>query len=141
MTDKTHRDSDATNKLQIVRSFYDYLDEGDVPGVLGLMHPAISWTEAESFPYYAGTSIGPDAVLNNLLKPLAAEWTSFAAIPKEFLIEGSTIVSLGNYEGTYKRTGKSMYAGFAHVWTVDDGRITSHLAFTDTAKVLAALAP
>jgi hypothetical protein len=141
MTKETQRDQDASDTLRVVRSFYEHLGKGDVPAVLGLLHPEVKWTEAERFPYYAGISTGPDAVLNNLLKRLATDWDNFTATPKDYVIEGTRIVSLGTYEGTYKQTGKSMRADFAHVWTVKDGKITNHLAFTDTAKVLEALAP
>ena len=141
MAKETHRDLEATGKLGVVSSFYDYLGKGDVPAVLGLLHPEVKWTEAEGFPYYSGTWTGPDAVLNNLLKRLAADWNDFAAVARDYLIEGSKIVSFGIYSGTYKQTGKYMRADFAHVWTVDDGKITSFLMFTDTAKILEALAP
>jgi len=141
VTTKTHRDPDATKRLDVVRRFYGYLKTGDVPAVLGLLDSEVKWTEAEGFPYYSGTWVGPDAVLNNLLKRLAADWNDFAATPDDYLIEGSKLVSFGHYSGTYKKTGKSIRAAFAHVWTVDDGKITSFLMFTDTAKVLAALTP
>jgi ketosteroid isomerase-like protein len=36
-------------------------------------------------------------------------------------------------------TGKAMRADFAHVWTVEDGKITSFLMYTDTAKILESL--
>jgi ketosteroid isomerase-like protein len=32
-----------------------------------------------------------------------------------------------------------MTAPFAHLWTVSDGKITSFLMYTDTAKILEAL--
>ena len=141
MSKETHRDPGATKKIGIVSSFYDHLGKGDVPAVLDLLDPQVKWTEAEGFPYYSGTWTGPNAVLDNLLKRIAADWDDFAATPKDYVIEGSKIVSFGTYSGTYKRTGKSMRAEFAHLWTVDGGKITSFLMFTDTAKVLEALAP
>jgi ketosteroid isomerase-like protein len=97
--------------------------------------------EAEGFPYYSGTWVGPKAVLDNLLKRLAADCTDFAATPKDYLIEGSKIVSFGTYTGVYKQTGKSMSADFAHVWTVANGKLTSFLMYADTAKVCEALTP
>jgi ketosteroid isomerase-like protein len=136
MANQTHRDQGATDKLSVVSRFYELLGAGDATAVLDLLDPQVQWTEAERFPYYAGTSIGPDAVLNNLLKRLAAEWDSFTATPNDFVIEGSRIVAFGTYDGVYKQTGKSIRADFAHVWTVSDGKITSHHAFTDTAKIL-----
>jgi ketosteroid isomerase-like protein len=140
MPDQTRSSLDATNKIRVVSSFYDHLGKCDVPGVLGLLDPEVKWTEAERFPYYSGTWVGPQAVLNNLLKRIAADWTDFAATPKDYLIEDSKIVSFGTYSGVYNKTGKSMRADFAHVWTVQDGKITSFLMYTDTAKILESLA-
>lgn len=140
MSNIIRNDLATTNKLRVVKSFYDSLASGDVPAVLGLLDPQVKWTEAERFPYYSGTWVGPQAVLDNLLKRLAADWNDFAATPKDYLIEGTRIVSFGMYSGVYKRTGKSMRADFAHVWTVENGKITSFLMYTDTTKVLEALA-
>ncbi len=134
-----NRTPEETNKVHLVSDFYERLGKGDVPGVLALLDPQVKWTEAERFPYYTGTWVGPDAVLNNLLKRLSADWTDFAAIPKDYLIEGSRIVSFGTYSGRYKKTGKTMRSDFAHVWTVEGDKITSFLMYTDTAKILEAL--
>lgn len=141
MANLTRNSLDDTNKLRLVKSFYDKLAEGDVPGVLALLDPQVQWTEAERFPYYNGTWVGPQAVLDNLLKRLATEWTGFAAKAHDFMVEGSRVVSFGTYSGTFKKTGKSMHSAFAHVWTVEDAGIKSFLMYADTAKILEALAP
>ena len=140
MSNTTRFELSATKELHVVNAFYDRLGRGDVPGVLDILDPNVRWTEAERFPYYSGTWVGPQAVLDNLLKRIAADWTGFAAIPNDYMIEGSRIVSFGTYSDIYKKTGKSMRADFAHVWTVEDGKITSFLMYTDTAKILEALA-
>jgi ketosteroid isomerase-like protein len=125
--------------LDVVQRFYKALAQGDVPGVLGLLDDDVHWTEAEKFPYYSGTWIGPQAVLNNLLKRLAEDWDGFSAIADDFMVEGDRIVSFGIYSGTYKKTKKSMTAKFAHLWTARDGKIKSFLMYTDTANVLEAM--
>ncbi len=56
------------NAVEIVRRFYDALGCGDVPSLLGLMPPEIEWTEAERFPYHAGTWRTPQAVVDGLLR-------------------------------------------------------------------------
>lgn len=139
MSNNTDAAANATASLQAVRAFYDRLAAGDVPGVLALLHPRIEWTECAGFPYYSGTWVGPQAVLDKLLKRLAAEWEGFAATPQEYLADGARVVSLGAYSGVYKQTGKAMRADFAHRWTVENGLITSFRMFADTAKVLEAL--
>ena len=83
----------------------------------------------------------PDAVLNNLLVPLARDWEGFAARPSEFIADGERVVALGTYSGLYKATGRAMSAKFAHVWTVRGGRLASFTMHTDTAKVLEAVRP
>jgi len=130
-----------TTTVDTVRAFYEAIARGDVPAVLSLLDPEVEWTEAERFPYYTGVWRGPDAVLNNLLVPLARDWEGFAARPHEFIADGARVVALGTYAGLFKATGRAMTADFAHVWTVRGGRLASFKMHTDTAKVLEAVRP
>ncbi len=125
--------------VKTVRRFYDALGRGDVPAVLSLLDQQVEWTESERFPYYSGTWHSPQLVVDNLLVPLSKEWDDFTAMPYEFIQQGDRVVSLGTYTGTYKKTGRSMSAAFAHVWTVREGKIAQFIMHTDTAKVLEAL--
>ena len=130
-----------TTTVEPVRAFYEAVAHGDVQAVLSLLDPEVEWTEAERFPYYSGVWRGPDAVLNNLLVPLARDWEGFAARPREFIADGERVVALGTYSGLYKATGRAMSAKFAHVWTVRAGKLASFAMHTDTAKVLEAVRP
>ena len=121
-----------SNNLDAVRDVYKAFAVGDIPSVLAKFAPDIHWTEAEGGPY-GGISIGPDAVVENVFMKLGGEWDGFAAVPKEFVAEGSTVVALGEYSGTYKATGKSFKAPFAHVWKFKDGKAVSFHQYTDTA--------
>jgi ketosteroid isomerase-like protein len=123
---------------EIIRSVYTAFATGDVPGVVGAFDADIHWTEAEGFPY-GGTYVGPDAVVTGVFARLGSEWEGFAAVPHAFVAEGDTVVALGDYGGTYKATGKSFSAPFAHVWTLREGRIVRFQQYTDTALVQAAL--
>ena len=127
-----------TNISEIARSLYEAFAKGDVPSVLGILAPNVSWTEAEGFPY-AGTYIGPDAVLNNVFMKLGTEWEGYSAVPQEFITEGDTVVAIGNYGGKYKATGKSFSAPFVHVLNFQNGKIARFRQFTDTAIVQKAL--
>jgi len=129
----------SAGALGPVQAFYAALARGDVPAVLDVLDEKVQWTEAERFPYFSGTWIGPQAVLNNLLKRLAEDWEPFTAIAHDFIVDGNRVVSFGEYAGIHKKTGKSMTSAFAHSWTVADGKITSFLMYADTAKVLEAM--
>ncbi|HEV7396280.1 MAG TPA: nuclear transport factor 2 family protein [Pyrinomonadaceae bacterium] len=121
-----------------VKAVYAAFAKGDVPGVLGFLSPQIAWTEAEGFPY-GGTYNGPNAVLEGVFMRLGTEWDGFAAVPDEFIDAGDTVVALGKYSGTYKATGKSFQANFAHVWTLQDGKALRFVQYVDTFLVQQAL--
>jgi uncharacterized protein len=122
----------TTNPTEVVRSFYEKLSTGDAPGALGLMAPDIEWT---TMWHYQVKGPGPAAVAEGLFKPLMAEWTSFSLVPTEFITEGDTVVSLGDFAGVHGATGKSANARYAHVWTVRDGSITRFRQYIDTLAV------
>lgn len=128
-----------TTPLDTVRRFYAALGCGDVPAIFSILDAQVEWTEAERFPYYDGTWRGPQAVVDNLLIPIARDWDGFSATAIDFVAQDNRVVALGRYSGSYKRTGRSMTAAFAHVWAVRDGKIVSLVQHTDTAKVLEAM--
>ena len=120
------------SNLDVVRGLYQAFAVGDIPSVLGALSPIVEWTEATGGPY-GGVSIGPDAVLENVFMKIGGEWDEFAAVPSEFVADGATVVALGEYSGTYKATGKSFKAPFAHVWKFDGEKAISFHQYTDTA--------
>ena len=128
----------ASQNLNTIQGAYAAFAKGDVPGVLGVMDAEIAWTEAEGFPY-GGTYNGPNAVLEGVFMRLGKEWDGYAAVPAQFIDGGDTIVSLGTYSGTYKATGKSFRADFAHVWTFRNGKVVRFVQYTDTLLVSRAL--
>jgi hypothetical protein len=129
-----------SNNLDVIRSLYQAFAVGNIPAVLAALSPNVRWTEAEGGPY-GGVSTGPNAVLENVFMKLGGEWDGFSAVPSEFVADGPTVVALGEYSGTYKATGKSFKAPFAHVWKLDGGKVASFHQYTDTAVHLRPLQP
>lgn len=128
------------SNLNSVRGAYDAFARGDIPTVLGFLSPDIEWTEAEGFPY-GGTYVGPNGVLEGVFMRLGTEWEGFAAVPDEFIDGGDAVVVLGKYSGTYKATGKSFQANFAHVWKLREGKAFRFVQYVDTLIVDRALQP
>ena len=116
----------------IVRDFYNKLSVGNAAGALGLMAPDIEWT---TMWHYKVIGRGPDKVAEGLFKPLMAEWASFALVPTEFITEGETVVSLGDFTGVHSVTGKTSNARYAHVWTVRDGKIATSRQYIDSLAI------
>jgi ketosteroid isomerase-like protein len=121
-----------TSAIETIRAFYSALGHGDAPTALGLMADDIEWN---TMWHYKVDGRGPQKVAEGLLKPLMAEWSSFALIPTEYIADGDTVVSLGHFTGTHGATSKAVDAAYAHVWDVADGRITRFRQYIDTLAV------
>jgi len=122
----------TTIPTDVIRDFYGKLATGDASGALGLMASDIQWT---TMWHYKVEGRGPGPVAEGLFKPLMAEWTSFSLVPTEFITEGETVVSLGDFKGVHGNTGKTSKARYAHVWTVSDGKITTFRQYIDTLAI------
>jgi ketosteroid isomerase-like protein len=127
-----------TDVTDIVRSFYTKLKEGDFAGALGLMAPDIEWL---TMWRYKVEGRGPARVAEGVFKPLMAEWSSFALEPSDFIADGDTVVSLGHFNAVHGATGKRTEAGYAHVWTVRNGRIARFRQYIDTLSIAEASRP
>ena len=130
-------EADSPN-VAVVRSIYQAFARGDVDAVLGRLDPAVRWTEADGFPY-AGTYVGPQAVLDGVFARLGTDWEGFRAVPEELIDGSDTVVAVGEYGGTFRETGRAFAAPFAHIWRLEDGRVVRFRQFTDTALVREAL--
>ena len=122
------------NNLNKIKATYEGFAKGDIPSVLEVLSRDIEWTEAEGFPY-GGTYQGTKAVLEGVFMRLGSEWDGFACVPHEFIDAGDTMVALGKYSGTYKATGKSFQADFAHVWKLREGKAVRFVQYVDTLLV------
>ncbi|MNL78425.1 SnoaL-like domain protein [compost metagenome] len=53
--------------------------------------------------------------------------------------DGDRVAAFGVYSGTYKATGKSMTAHFAHLYEVRNGKIATMVQYVDSHMVMQAL--
>jgi ketosteroid isomerase-like protein len=121
-----------TTPVETVRNFYAALASGNAPVALGLMADDIEWI---TMWHYKVDGRGPQKVAEGLVMPLMKEWKEFTLVPSEYIADGETVVSLGNFVGTHGASGKTADARYAHVWTVVDGRIKRFRQYIDTLAV------
>jgi ketosteroid isomerase-like protein len=130
-----------SDHVTLIQQIYKAIARGDVPAVLGAFDSRIQWNEAEGFPYADGNPyVGPDAVLQGVFGRLIGEWDNFSVHPQSILATLAGAVALGRYSGTYKKNGRRIDAQFAHVWSIDDGKISGFQQYTDTAQFTRAIA-
>ncbi len=125
--------------LELIRATYEGKSEDNGRNLLAALAPDAAWTEAEGFPY-AGTYVGAEAIIVGVFHRLGTEWIGYKAEVHTFLEDGDKVAAFGVYSGTYKATGKSMRAEFAHLYVLKGGKIQSMKQYVDTLVVSKALA-
>jgi ketosteroid isomerase-like protein len=124
--------------LEIIRATYEGSATDNGARLRAALAPDAVWIEAAGFPY-AGTYVGPEEVFTGVFQRLATEWLDYRALVESFVADGDHVVALGTYAGTYKATGRAMRAGFAHHWTLRDGKIVRMVQYVDSYLVQQAL--
>ena len=104
-----------------------------MPAVLAAFAEDIEWHEALGMPY-GGVFRGADAVMQNVLGPIATDVEGFTVTPEEFVGSGDTVAAVVRYTGTGKVTGKTLDVPVVHVWDIRDGKLTRFRQFIDTVK-------
>lgn len=118
--------SEAT---KVLANLYDAFAAGDANTLAELIGDT-HWVEASGGPY-GGIYRGLGEVAENVFGPIGRDVRNFTAVPDEILPVGDDrAIGLGYYRG---ETGAGVLeTRFAHIATVDGGRITHFEQFTDT---------
>ncbi len=74
--------------IDFVKSVYAAFGAGDVPRVLGSMHPQIQWTETAGLKY-GGVYRSPQAVLENVFAKIQVDFESFSVDVERLIAQGS----------------------------------------------------
>ncbi|KAA2267130.1 nuclear transport factor 2 family protein [Solihabitans fulvus] len=123
-----------SDALDLVRAHYAASDRGDVEGMLAVLAPGATWTEAAGSPY-GGTYVGAEQIIDGVLARIGCDWADFTVTVEELVDGGTAVVALGRYAGTHRSTGQEATARFAHVWHVTDGQVSSFEQIADTAAL------
>jgi 2-(1,2-epoxy-1,2-dihydrophenyl)acetyl-CoA isomerase len=119
----------------LARAFYTALAAGDRDQLNALLHPEFTGRTAEGMPFgIGGDHDGPAAMRRNAWGAIARHFEARAE-PDRFLdlADGRLLVT-GRYRGRGKQGGATLDAAFAHLITVEDGRIKAVEQYTDTAR-------
>jgi ketosteroid isomerase-like protein len=123
-----------TNAVETVRQFYAHVGAGNPPAALGLMHDQIEWLVVAGWPYKPAGR-GPQAVAEGVLLPMMGEWDQFGITIAEVIATEGGALAVGAYSGVHKTTGKTMHTALAHLWDVQEGRLTRFRGQADTLSL------
>lgn len=110
--------------LQVVRRGYELFGQGNIDGMLQLMHDQVDWITPgpEELPT-AGTRRGHAGVVE-FFQALNGGFQFEGFAPKTFLAEGNMVVVLGESIVRFRTTGKLMPpVEWVHIFRLEDGKI------------------
>ena len=125
------------NNLRTVQDLYDAFGRKDETRLRQLLAPDVEWIQCAGFPG-GGRRKGVEEVLEKVFAGLHGEWRDWRVEIDEYLDAGASIVVLGRYAGTHGQSGRSMEAVFAHVYEVEDQKITRFRQVADSQVIAVA---
>ena len=127
----------SSTPMQVIESVYAAFQRGDVAAILSQVAPNASWREYESLPW-GGTYTGPEGAAEFFLK-LAAVMQTIALEPRENIVAGNEVFTVGEYEGKSVKTGKTARVRWMFRWRVEGGKIVAWDGHLDSAPLVAIL--
>ena len=106
---------------EIIEAHYAAGAQGDLAGMMADFDPRIRWVEAAGFPL--------------VFAVIAGEWDGFGMRVDELHEDGDTVIAIGRYVATHRRSGRALDARTVHIWRLTGGRITGFEQLTDTRLV------
>jgi ketosteroid isomerase-like protein len=119
----------------LVQQGYKLLSQGDIPGVLKLMSPNVTWelVKVENVPF-TGKFQGVEGV-GRFFSALAGAIDILSFEPREFIAQGNKVIVLGENRFRVKEQKEEFDSKWVDVLTVENGKITSYEQFGDTAQL------
>ena len=119
----------------LVKKLYDAFARGDIQTILDNLAPNVEWvTEGPAIIPYAQKYTGIDNV-RGFFQALATTQENHKLVTYEFIAQGDKVATSGRYAATVKETGKHFDTAVAHVFTIQNGKVTRFLDFFDTSAV------
>jgi ketosteroid isomerase-like protein len=129
----------AENK-QVVRTFFDAGNRGDLESCLRLMADDVTWTNIGSTKY-SGTFAGKEALVADLLGPLFDQLATGIASTLEGVIAESDLVVVQSRGRAETKDGRPYNNTYCHVFRINDGKISEVTEYFDTALTNSVFGP
>jgi ketosteroid isomerase-like protein len=124
---------EANTKL--IQGAYGSIQTGDIPAFLSILAENVLWILPDmSNVSFAGVRQGPEQV-GQFFHRMAEVQDLLEFEPKEFIAQRETVVVLGHFKMRIKATDKIASSGWAHVWKVDNGKVSYMREYVDTLAV------
>jgi tetratricopeptide (TPR) repeat protein len=128
--------------VALVKKLYEAFSEGNIPAVIGALDAQVVWNEAEGNSLADGNPyIGPDAVLNGVFARIGTEYEYLRLkdIKLHAMADNQVLATL-RYHAKLVDHPTLIDAQAAHLWTIQDGKVTAFQQYVDTRQLAEAAA-
>jgi len=124
--------SEKDNVARVVK-IYEAFGRGDIPFIVDQLTDDVAWsTHFDPIVPWSGDYDGKAAV-PRFFAALAGAGDVTAFQPTEFVAQGDTVVSMGEFGIKVKATGKTSLTRWVFIWKFREGRVCSYEQFHDAS--------
>jgi ketosteroid isomerase-like protein len=122
--------------VDLIRRLYEAFGKGDINTIIDHLASQFVWRfDAPSSVPFAGDFKTPDEVRRGFFGSLAETQKDQAVKPEEFIARDDNVVVIGRYSAVVTATNKRIDVPLVHVFTIQNGKVTRYLNFTDSATI------
>jgi ketosteroid isomerase-like protein len=120
-----------------IRSAYEALNRGDVPGAMSVIDEAAEWHEHSDLPE-AGSYVGRGTI-REFLEEFLESWQEFHQEVEDAIPANERVLICLRLAARGKGSGIPVETRYAHLWTMQNGRGVRVDAYYDRDEALEAL--
>jgi ketosteroid isomerase-like protein len=129
MLSTRNKNMNEQQNIKIIEGLYAAFGRGDVPGIVAQLTDDIRWvSHGESDVPWSGDFSGKHRV-PEFFAAIFQSVDVQAFTPQEWIAQGDTIVSLGEFGCQVRATGKTSRSRWVFIWKLRNGKICSYEKF------------
>jgi uncharacterized protein len=120
---------------QLIQRVYQSVKAGNIQSLLNVLAADVRFEmpEITNVPF-AGTWRGPGRVAQFFARMREVQ-DIVEFKPEEFIAQNDKVVVLGRFTMVVRATGRTSQSAWAHVWTIEEGKVKSMREYVDTLAV------
>jgi hypothetical protein len=119
--------------VEAVTRIYEAFGRGDIPYIIDQLADDVRWvSHFDPVVPWSGDRSGK-ANVPTFFQAIDDSVDVLAFEPVEFVAQGDTVVSTGNFRAKVRRTGKTDDSPWVFIWKLRDGKVVSYEQFHDPA--------
>ena len=122
--------------IDLIKKLYEAFGKGEIDTIIDHLASRFVWRfDAPPTVPFAGDFKTPDEVRRAFFGSLAESQKDQALNAEEFVAHDDKVVMIGRYSAMVTATNKRIDVAVVHVFTIQNGKITRYLNFTDSARI------